>query len=875
MKPIRLTICGWGPYKGKQEIDFTGLEKRGLFLITGPTGAGKTTIFDAITYALYGSMSGEMREKNSVRSDFADPETPTYVELVMSHGEKRYEIYRNPEYLRPSKRAKGLTKEREKARITCADGTALEGSSEVTRFVQELLRLDLRQFKQLSMIAQGEFARLLVAPPGEKTRIFRELFGTELYERMEAKLKGKALELYKKVMECRHKMEEDISLLSREALFEDQEKEERFRELISAEGYYYEGILSLLGEAGAFLEGEVRQAEKDCQKAEEEMRSLLTEQEGAKNLCSLLEKLEAEKKKRAELQERKEEIALCQKTLTRKEKAAELLPEEEKCEAALLLAANLEKKKLDTQAEIEALRKKKEEEAEIFRFGQEIAQAYTLSEKLTEEKEREAVLTKRLAEAEKELTALQQALLRAEEEEEKTKGIYEQAQKKYLHGLAGILGEELLEGQPCPVCGSVHHPVKAVREEQVPDKESLNKLKEEFEQKQQKKVALHGKAAASYAGVKEQEKQAEESRCRGRELSDQLSAFSDTVREYVAGHDRASYEKKLREQEERSAVLAEKQRNLEKQEKELLEAREAAKQRRQAFLLKQKQAGFEGEQDYRMAKPKEGELLQLRDKIAGYEQLCSANAQLLSHLEEETKGRTLPDLPAMEQALLKAGERKKQLSEKQLALHSRWSSLKKGLSSLKEKNKKQTELMEQYSLYKRLDDAANGNNKKRLVFEQYVLAAYFEEILMAANLRLETMSGGRYRLRRVQEVGDGRSKDSLDMEVMDYYTGKYRSVKTLSGGESFKASLALALGMSDVIQAGSGGIRVETLFVDEGFGSLDGESLEQACETLESLVEKDRLIGLISHVPELSEKISSQIRIYKTNAGSRAEVVVC
>ena len=241
MKPIRLTICGWGPYKGKQEIDFTGLEKRGLFLITGPTGAGKTTIFDAITYALYGSMSGEMREKNSVRSDFADPETPTYVELVMSHGEKRYEIYRNPEYLRPSKRAKGLTKEREKARITCADGTALEGSSEVTRFVQELLRLDLRQFKQLSMIAQGEFARLLVAPPGEKTRIFRELFGTELYERMEAKLKGKALELYKQVMECRHKMEEDISLLSREALFEDQEKEERFRELISAEGYYYEG----------------------------------------------------------------------------------------------------------------------------------------------------------------------------------------------------------------------------------------------------------------------------------------------------------------------------------------------------------------------------------------------------------------------------------------------------------------------------------------------------------------------------------------------------------------------------------------------------------------------------------------------------------
>ena len=182
--------------------------------------------------------------------------------------------------------------------------------------------------------------------------------------------------------------------------------------------------------------------------------------------------------------------------------------------------------------------------------------------------------------------------------------------------------------------------------------------------------------------------------------------------------------------------------------------------------------------------------------------------------------------------------------------------------------------MKKYSLLKDLDDAANGNNKKRLVFEQYVLASYFEEILKAANIRLHLMSGGRYELRRMQQVSDGRSKDNLEIEVMDYYTGKYRSVKTLSGGESFKASLALALGMSDVVQAGSGGIRVETLFIDEGFGSLDEESLEQACLTLQTLVEKDRLIGIISHVPELAEKIENQIRICKTNAGSSIEVMV-
>ena len=194
--------------------------------------------------------------------------------------------------------------------------------------------------------------------------------------------------------------------------------------------------------------------------------------------------------------------------------------------------------------------------------------------------------------------------------------------------------------------------------------------------------------------------------------------------------------------------------------------------------------------------------------------------------------------------------------------------------ALRRKNEKKQKLEEEYGIVKRLDDAASGNNRLRLVFEQYVLAAYFEEILKAANIRLQMMSSGRYELCRSETLGDGRKKDNLEMDVMDYYTGKYRSVKTLSGGESFKTSLALALGMSDVVQALSGGIRVETLFIDEGFGSLDSESLEQASATLQSLVERDRLIGIISHVPELAEKIANKIRIHKTNAGSRAEIVI-
>lgn len=261
-------------------------------------------------------------------------------------------------------------------------------------------------------------------------------------------------------------------------------------------------------------------------------------------------------------------------------------------------------------------------------------------------------------------------------------------------------------------------------------------------------------------------------------------------------------------------------------------------------------------------------------KTESYEKDCHANQQMLAHLEKELAGRKQTDLSLLKESLIRERGEREALSEKISAEEHQWKDMVRLKTSLSEKQEKMKKLSKQYGIVKGLDDAANGNNRSCLVLEQHVLVAYFEEILKAANIRLKMMSGGRYELKRVQSVGDGRTKDNLEMEVLDYYTGKYRSVKTLSGGESFKVSLSLALGMSDVVQAYSGGIRVETLFVDEGFGSLDSESLEQACLTLQSLVEKDRLIGIISHVPELSEKIENQIKIQKTSAGSTIEVMV-
>ena len=873
MKPIRLTICGWGPYRGKQEIDFTGLNRRGLFLITGPTGAGKTTIFDALTYALYGCMSGEMREKNSVRSDFADTDIPTYVELIMTHGGREYKLYRNPEYLRPRKRAEGFTKEKEKAVLTEPDGTVLEGSSEVTRRVQELLRLDYRQFKQLSMIAQGEFARLLSAPPTEKTRIFREIFGTDLYEKMAAALKGKASGVYRQVMECRHKMDEDIDMLIRDCRFE-KEQEQRWETLTSTGSYYYEGIIEFLS----------RQA-KDCRKSwesrlkahagkEEEAQQCAGRLARAQRVQSLFEKLEKEKEKRNCLKEQAGEIECEEKKLRIQEAAEGLRAEEERVKAVQEYVARLEKLIADAQEEISRLLSQKEQEAQFYRQREVIKKAYEL------ENSRNAMclqiqeIRKLHEDTEKELCKLQEAYLKAEQEEEKEKSAFELAEKAYRHGIAGILGEGLTEGMPCPVCGAVHHPDPAKKDRKMPDEKQVRELKRIYEEKQKTRIALHGEAAAGAAKREEVKRQMDELEKEDERLSKIHSGIDASVQSYVAEHREEQFIDQLSAYEKRLAVLSEKEKNLREQEKELTEKRNSSRVLAQEFEEKRKKAGFEREEDYRGALSCEQERGELREKIQNYRQNCRANDEMLHHLKEETANVQREDVAMLESMLGNLNEQKAQLFEEQMKLGSRVRSMETGLHSLKEKQERLERLMKDYSLLKDLDDAANLNNKKRLVFEQYVLASYFETILKAANIRLRMMSGGRYELRRVSRVSDGRSKDNLEIEVLDYYTGKYRSVKTLSGGESFKASLALALGMSDVVQAGSGGIRVEALFIDEGFGSLDSESVEQACLTLQSLVEKDRLIGVISHVPELAEKIESQIRIHKTSTGSSVEVMV-
>ncbi|MBO5057093.1 MAG: SMC family ATPase [Lachnospiraceae bacterium] len=872
MKPIKLVLCGWGPYREKQEIDFNRLSDRGLFLITGATGAGKTTLFDAITYALYGNLSGETREKNSVRSDFAGDDVKTYVELFMEHGGKKYHIYRNPEYLRPKKRKSGsadMTKEKENAVLTMPEGEKISGSSEVTGKIRELLRLDLKQFKQLSMIAQGEFTRLLTAPSAEKSRIFREIFDTDLYDKMAGELRLRSGSLYKQVMEYRHRMEEDVELFVPE-----EEKKEGWEELTKDRHYYYEEILGFLKQEVKEYEKEWRMLEKSGKEAEEEIERLtiaVTEGERIKNLS---EKLAAEKERKQQLIKKQPEIKSREKMLEKAESAGQVKLFEEAWKNAVKQHQNRLSRLESAKEELAELNGQKEEESLFYQECENLASAYELADKAKELQKQLKDAAAELKKQRKELCRLQEQYLQAENEEEAAKADYENDDKRYRHGIAGILAGDLSEGLPCPVCGSRSHPRKAVPEKAMPTEKEVEEKKLLYEKKREERVKMHGKTAA----LKERTdvlmqniEELEDTAARQKVLRDEETAF---VKHYLENHGKTEFLEQKRAYEALLIMLCEKENALKNLQEEEAGLQKEKTKAREEYEEQRKGKGFSSQEEYKEAFRTEEEITKMRMAVSRFKEECSANEGLILHLEEELSGRKQVDIDELQQSLREKRDVKNKLYEKQSLKKSKWQEMIRLRESLEEKKEKVRNLEKQYSLVKDLDDAASGNNKLRLVFEQYVLASYFEEILRAANLRLSVMSGGRYELRRMKTVGDGRSKDNLEMEVLDYYTGKYRSVKTLSGGETFKVSLSLALGMSDVVQALSGGIRVDTLFIDEGFGSLDSESLEQACQTLNSLVEKDRLIGIISHVPELAEKIENQIRVNKTNAGSTIEVMI-
>lgn len=758
MRPKYLEMSAWGPYKDLVTVDFEAFDRGALFLITGPTGSGKTTIFDGICFAIYGNTSGKEREKNTLRSDFAHSDTKTYVKFIFTHNGQRYEVERNPEYMRPKKRKNSegtlaYTKESEDARLIMPDGTVLAGVTTVNRKLQELMALDYSQFKQISMIAQGEFDKMLSAPSQEKTKIFRGIFGTEKFDLFAQMLKAKAADSYRKVSEYTHRIEEDIKIHA---------KGEPELEAKATENYMnLDAIQEVMAGRLAFYKEEKSSLKKLLKEKEEALVKKQVAYTQALEQRKKLEQLQQAKVRYEKLQSTKEQYEAAKVSLLRAAEAQEII------------------KDYEVYVEAEKLVKK----------------AATLVVKVTQNVEE----TRR-------------QYVQAEQSQKAAYEAWQQADSAYRRASIGIVADMLLEGSPCPVCGSVEHPMPFKSDGTVPDLNEVERLKK-----------IHDKEKAG-----------------------QMMAY---------GQVQAALEA------QRRAVEEEK------------ESRERFVSSQQIWQEHLKQSTFSEEAEFLNARLSKAAEQKYQEQVKKWEDMVISTKAVVEHLTAELSGVELLNVEAIE-GDYKAAQRERdevRVSEQQMLLKE--TRMKEGMASLKENREYADKFKKEYGILKDLENMATGNNAKRLVFEQYVLSSYFEDILAAANIRFRHMTMDRYEMIRKTEVSDARTKDHLDIMIVDYYTGKTRPVSTLSGGERFNASLSLALGMSDVIQAYQGGIQVETLFVDEGFGSLDEETLQAACDTLYQLTQGDKLVGIISHVESLKQRIDNRIEICKTNMGSTLKVV--
>lgn len=1032
MRPLTLIMNAFGPYAGTVTIDFEKLGSRGLYLITGDTGAGKTTIFDAIAYALYGQTSGGERDAGMMRSKYADPGTPTFVELTFLCHEKVYRVKRNPEYIRPKDRGAGMTTQKADAQLHFPDGRQpVLKMKEVNAAVVQLLGLDYQQFTQVAMIAQGDFRKLLLAGTEERGKIFRQIFHTSLYQDMEQKLREAVKEKWKLYDECRRSIAQEFSGVS---CVHAPELESAWMELQKDEfkGKVEDGLLLLEkikkkdGEALEDRRIEFEETEKRVQNIRRELDTLLrlrSEQlQKEKQLSESIEKRKEQQEKQSaqtelissaaeegrKLEQKKEETGqqirelgeaeagfkngeLKLKALT--ESAAVLRQIEKRIKETEQKLPDEQKREQTFKGELEhlggMLEEKKKEEAsmeEIQQAEKELLEVQKDIRGFAQELHEQQKVLKELKEIRSELQKKQDAYRIAVRERNRFRKEYEDLEQHFLDAQAGFLAEELKEGMPCPVCGSVEHPKPAVLVSEAPTELELKEKKKAVTEAEARAEKISGTAGQIWNQFR---RTTEDSLHRAlkmdeeadgilrRTVWEQRNHMSHRMDGLCAGdwcYETQKTKNSLKlpdyeilngslmaHAEDLEVRLKEEQEYFQNKKKEYEALREKkARLRAECRELEQKQEKLRKEtesQSHSVTQLKASLLEQKRsytDAKARLAALCGAEVTAedenlarryrvcLEELEKENAaaqaaGRQKKELEAAcellenrikknREMILDARVQKGRIDQEILHLEEQILELKKtgtGAEPIQkeEEEKKKSELREleevqktvlqnrtdAYAVFKRnneiyktvqnvqkkmgtaeqeyiwmraLSDTANGtlNGKQKVELETYIQMTYFDRILRRANLRLMTMSSGQYELKRQENGENKREKAGLELNVVDHYNGSERSVRTLSGGETFQASLSLALGLADEIGCSAGGIRLDALFVDEGFGSLDEESLNLAMKTLNQLTEGNRMVGIISHVSELKERIDKKITVTRCRGGerpgSRAEVTV-
>lgn len=868
MKPLKLTMRAFGPYAGETVIDFEKLQGRHLFLICGPTGAGKTTILDAMCYALYGKTSGD-RTGEKMRSDYADSSERTEVIFDFMLGDKTYRATRSPAQMVDKKRGSGQTLAAMQASLSeLEDGKEINTlRTGIEEAAGKLIGLNADQFCQVILLPQGDFRKLLVAKADEREAILKQLFKTQRFSDFKDRLKDR---LDAKV---REKME----------------KQTREDQILSSSGATDEKQLSqMVEEAGKELK-EAQDIVKSREKESNEFREVYQKETA---LMGHFTELEKALKQDAALKNEEGRMKEMEASLSLIRSARELAPyfvqldgitREGKQEAVKLKTARADMEtysKLNETLEkriqeLDAMKEKREEERKTALKMQDLVPKAKLYGAAVQALKNAQNASSRAEEETKRLQAAAEAARKArDEQKEKADAV----RKSYIEGQAFLLAEELEDGVPCPVCGAIHHPAPARGGDNVAKAEDVKRAQKEYERasaaydrandaKEKHSTGAYAKAVSDHAKADAQMKTLEEIPEAYRDpkyLEAESTRLLTDIRKWEQDKETAAAQ--LRKAGADLSASQAACRNAEERREELVK-----KYRETESVLKEAsdKAGFQSLDECKEWYKKKDTEESVRKTLEQYRADRKSTEERIKAEEQETAGKERPDMLALNEKSKALQDQLKKASERAAALKERTETLQKAVSDARAIEKELEDLRKEEGLIRGLYDLTSGK-KTRITLERYVLGTLLDDVANAANLRLLSMSRRRYSLHRMTDES-GLGKGGLSLEVSDSFTGRSRPANTLSGGETFLASLSLALGLADVVQSRQGGVRLDTMFIDEGFGTLDPDSLNSAMNTLIDLQNTGRMVGIISHVPELEERIDARLRVTPAEKGSKAE----
>lgn len=1003
MMPISLTLSAFGPYPDTITIDFESFQEDGLFLITGPTGSGKTMIFDAMIFALYGKTSGQIRQTDSLRCDHALNEIPTFVEFSFSLHQQNYTIKRNPKYYLEGKK----TPKQPSALLTLPDGKMVEGIKEVNQKMISLLGVDDQQFKQICMIAQGEFTKLIMASSDEREKVLRELFHSETYQKLEEKLK-----VHLKTYQDKY----DLLLNKRKDLMQELQVEDhqeylsKQTKLIASQQKEYDDLKKDLDQKKQQLQlyrlqnqrliqlkdlkqqfQDLKKQENDYQELNKTVDTLKKAQETNYLYISYIKqqkklqtlKLNQEdflkqlKKLEKDYQEKKVQANSLDYKQQTKEKLQNQIQETKQLINQIyqyqndyqnLQTLKQQYRMLDEEHKLFLKKKEKFEnglqrDQERIQSEQQVQSKYELIKqqyvRLNEQKVKVHQLSDyydQILKLNENKSDLQEDYTVVEKQVDYEKMQYNQMEKLYFRKQAGIFALQLKEDQPCPICGSLHHPHPAQIEKEDITKEKLDqqakkvkqqehrlqdilqkillsnqkkemlvkqtkqlsselniqeelskeifikeldhlskdekRMKKEYLelqdelkyiQKLKKSVALSLKDMSTYESKELKQAQSLENiQVQIHQLSGKLD---DSMRQYEIGEVNKNYQQVQKEYRQLSLEIETIQQDYEKVKNKYLEIKTKISSLNQQIIQEQEiydeldnkyhtaLDAFINEEEFLNLKTQINQISILEKKYQDYLiSLKSLNEQIIS-LENEVKDSTYVDLSSLSETIKEVNQQLREKNDDLEKLKIDYSLKEKMIKDIQKINQQLEKDEDTYQRYLDLYNLASGKNNARVSIERYVLATYFENMLIYANVIMKQLSQGRYQLLRKDDAGKGRSQQGLELDVFDQESGNIRSIKTLSGGESFKAALSLALGLSRMVQDYAGGIELNTLFIDEGFGSLDSQSLDQAMNCLMELHHENKLIGIISHVSDLKDRIERQLVVERKQKQSVIQMI--